>query len=118
MRRRGDLPEQKDGNTVKFPKQNLIRDKAYLKWVRSQPCCITGRMGDDIDPAHIRYGLGGGVGLKSSDDTTLPLSNNLHRYSHDIGEISFWLEKITPDLLMRSLKALARENYRNYLEEK
>lgn len=103
------------------PKENLVRDKAYLKHVRGLPCVVTGRMGDDIDPAHIRYGLGGGMGMKPGDDVVLPLSHNEHERQHRFGgEVDFWLSSIgkNPDLLMRALKAYAREIYREYQEGK
>lgn len=104
---------------MKFPKSQIVRDKAYLKHVRSLPCVITGRMGEDIDPSHIRHGLGGGMGLKPSDDLTLPLAHELHAASHSgEGEVDFWLSNTGSFLLMRALKALARENYREYLEGK
>lgn len=104
---------------MKFPKATIVRDKAYLKWVRQQPCVITGRMGEDIDPAHIRHGCFS-AGMKPGDDCVMALSHNLHMIQHNWGEETFWLKHVTdnPDLLMRALKALARENYREYLEGK
>lgn len=102
-----------------IPKQNLVRDKAYLKAVRGMPCVITGRTGEDIDPAHIRYGCLS-MGMKPGDDLTVPLSNELHRQQHDGGEVVFWLTQMNerPEFAMRCLKAYAREQYREWSEGK
>ena len=102
-----------------IPKQHLVRDKAYLKWVRSKPCVITGRTGDDIDPAHIRYNLGGGMGLKPSDDRVVPLYNGLHRLQHSRSEISFWTKNMpdNPTFLMECLIAWAEKEYRLWSED-
>lgn len=87
-----------------------------MKWVRQQPCIITGRTGEDIDPAHIRHGLGGGMGLKPSDDLVLPVVHAMHAKQHSLGEETFWFRAVVEDrdLLMRAIKALAREQYREW----
>lgn len=103
-----------------IPKLNLIRDRKYLDWVRQQPCVITGKTGEDIDPSHIRYGVYAAA-MKPCDSLVVPLSNELHQLSHrGNGEVAFWCTYLpeNPDLLMRALKAHARENYRSYLEGK
>lgn len=76
-------------------------------------CCLTGTPGPN-DPAHIRYGLGGGMGMKPGDDLVLPLTHNLHQIQHQIGEVTFWTKYLSqnPDLLMKCVKAYARELYR------
>ena len=85
-----------------------LRDKAYRLAVTEMPCILTGTM--PCDPAHIRYGFFA-KGVKPGDDLILPLSANLHRLQHAIGEKRFWLTHVTPETLMEAIKALARERY-------
>ena len=94
-----------------FPKQKRIRDRAWLDEVRDQPCIITGTT--PCDPAHIRYGLAGGMGLKPNDNRVVPLTNQLHRYQHEIGELSFWNKQAKEDtgLIMRLLIEVAELRY-------
>jgi hypothetical protein len=96
---------------MRFPKHNRIRDRAWLDEVRDQPCIITGTT--PCDPAHIRYGLSGGMGLKPDDNRVLPLAHELHRQQHDIGEISFWTKQAKEDagLIMRLLIEVAELRY-------
>ena len=91
----------------------MIRDRKYLDLVRGEPCIITGET--PCDPAHIRYGLGGGMGLKPPDNRVLPVVHQLHQRQHQIGEIRFWVEQATehPDFLMRILIELAEFRYDN-----
>lgn len=73
------------------------RSRSYLAWIRTQPCCVTGRT-VGVEAAHVRMGNGGGMGLKPSDYRTLPLHADEHRRQHNIGERSYWAEKhMDPD---------------------
>lgn len=78
------------------------------------PCVVTHR--SPCDPSHIRYGLEGGTGLKPSDDLVVPLSPELHRRSHRIGEVIFWqnVMRENPTFMMICLKAFARQLYRDH----
>ena len=54
----------------------------FRKWVRSQPCILTGTQDfQQVDPAHI-YSRGAGA-----DDfrNVVPLRNDLHKFSHGRG---------------------------------
>ena len=62
---------------------NAIRDKKYLKWVKSQPSAISGLPADD--PHHIIGHGQGGMGTKASDYYTFPLTREEHTYLHNIG---------------------------------
>lgn len=78
------------------------------------PCVATGQSHDPCDPAHIRAGLSGGVGMKPSDDLVLPLSHAAHMEQHHIGERPFWLKVMQRDshFMMECVKAYARQLYR------
>lgn len=69
------------------------RDEAYLRFIRSRPCSVTGVEGDEVVVAHhIRCLGGGGTGLKPSDYLCVPLSSMQHQRLHNNGEVSFWKE--------------------------
>lgn len=58
------------------------RSSAYLEFVRSQPCCVSGST-ENVQAAHV--GRGGGVGLKASDFSTVPMTAELHAEQHQLG---------------------------------
>ena len=89
----------------------MIRNREYLDSLREQPCVIT-RL-TPCDPAHIRWGLCGGMGLKPDDNRVLPLVHQLHQEQHQIGEVRFWQKQANehPEFLMESLIELAKMRY-------
>lgn len=95
-----------------IPKKNPIRDKKHLEWLKTQPCIITGHLGDDynaIDPMHIGTL---GKGIKSGDDEALPVLHSLHHEGHLRGEMSMFRRNLPDHVLRAALKAYARELYR------
>ena len=65
---------------------------SYKDFVRSLPCCVTGYIGDEIDPHHVigyAWLTGHGMSKKGSDLTCIPLRHNLHQELHDNGWASF-----------------------------
>ena len=82
------------------PKQHHVKDKAYLAWLRTQPCVVTGHYGSDyetIDPAHFRYGADGGMGKKPSDSLAIPMIHSEHVEQHKKGERRYWLDAFERD---------------------
>ena len=59
------------------------RDKAHLKFVASQPCLVCGRQ--PSDPHHLRFAQPRAIGLKVSDEFTVPLCRGHHRQLHQAG---------------------------------
>ena len=94
----------------------IIRDPAYLRYLRTQRCIITGQYGDDrmsVVPMHIGTA---GKGIKSPDSQALPIIQSLHMEGHNSGEISM-LRHRAPDLLMReAFRALAEKHYWKWKE--
>jgi DNA recombination protein Rad52 len=72
--------------TIAEPKR--LRDKAHLKFVASQPCVICGR--NPCDPHHLRCAQPRAIGLKVSDEFTVPLCRSHHRELHQEGSESAW----------------------------
>lgn len=84
-----------------------LRDARWLAHVREQGCMICGA--SPCDPAHIRIGAGGGMGLKPPDNMVVPLCNDHHRAQHESGERTFWTNALMadPDLALRVLRGYA-----------
>jgi hypothetical protein len=76
--------------TVAEPKR--LRDKAHLKFVASQPCLVCGRQ--PSDPHHLRFAQPRAIGLKVSDEFTVPLCRGHHRQVHQTGDEKAWWEKL------------------------
>jgi hypothetical protein len=97
-------------------KTPIIRDDKWLKHVRqNMQCCISGQ--PYPDPAHIRTGGDGGMGLKPSDNLILPLNHGLHSQQHNIGEAPFYrmyLPKMNDLSLMFFVRSGAKELYRMF----
>ena len=91
----------KSALTIAEPKR--LRDKAHLKFVASQPCLICARQ--PCDPHHLRFAQPRALGLKVSDEFTVPLCRGHHRELHQTGnEVGWWQErKITPLEVARHL---------------
>jgi hypothetical protein len=65
-----------------------LRDKAHLKFVASQPCLVCGRR--PSDPHHLRFAQPRAMGLKVSDEFTVPLCRGHHRQLHQTGDERAW----------------------------
>ena len=71
------------------PNPSDLRDKAHLKFVASQPCLVCGRQ--PCDPHHLRFAQPRAIGLKVSDEFTVPLCRGHHRQLHQAGnEVAWW----------------------------
>ena len=77
----------------------MHRSKAYLKFLRTQPCVACRQMPIerviDVVPAH----KGGGMGIKGHDKEALPLCVSCHSEEHR-GQRTFWEDK-DRDFLVR-----------------
>ena len=84
------LPNGKiDKSQLAIAEPKRLRDKSHLKFVASQPCLICGRQ--PSDPHHLRFAQPRAIGLKVSDEFTVPLCRGHHRQVHQAGnEIAWW----------------------------
>jgi Rad52/22 family double-strand break repair protein len=76
--------------TLGEPKR--FRDKAHLRFVAAQPCLICGRQ--PSDPHHLRFAQPRALGLKVSDEFTVPLCRGHHRQIHQTGNEAAWWEDL------------------------
>jgi DNA recombination protein Rad52 len=85
----GSFPTKIDKSQLTIAEPKRLRDKAHLKFVASQPCLICGRQ--PSDPHHLRFAQPRAIGLKVSDEFTVPLCRGHHRQVHQAGnEIAWW----------------------------
>jgi len=81
--------------TIAEPKR--IRSKAHLRFVARQPCLICGRAPSHAH--HVRYAQSRGLGLKVSDEFTVPLCAIHHSENHATGNERQWWEQHNIDPL-------------------
>ena len=75
-------------------KNTCPRDQKRLAMIRQMDCMVCCAPGPS-EAAHIRMGLGGGIGLKPKDAWTVPLCRRCHeKQSTGAGEVAFWREEI------------------------
>ncbi len=100
------------------PTKGILRDPAYLKWLREEPCIISGTRADaseSVVAAHIGTA---GKGIKAHDYWALPMLNSVHQRCHNEGEITVLRMTSSDSLIRMAFRALAREMYEDYLREK
>ena len=106
---RSALPSAKiDKSQLTIAEPKRLRDKAHLKFVASQPCLICGRQ--PSDPHHLRFAQPRAIGLKVSDEFTVPLCRGHHRELHQVGSEKDWWAKYQIDALEMA-KQLWEQNH-------
>jgi hypothetical protein len=95
------------------PRASLVktvrrRDKQHLKFVRTQPCLVCGRV--PSEPHHLRFSEPRALGRKVSDEFTVPLCRAHHRELHNRGDERAWWEalKIDPAPVAQQLWSATR----------
>ena len=86
------LPGRIDKSLLTIAEPKRLRDKAHLKFVASQPCLVCGRQ--PCDPHHLRFAQPRAIGLKVSDEFTVPLCRGHHRQLHQAGNEVTWWERL------------------------
>ena len=83
------LPAPTDKSALAIAEPKRLRDKAHLQFVASQPCLVCGRL--PSDPHHLRFAQPRALGMKVSDEFTVPLCRGHHRQLHQAGnELAWW----------------------------
>ena len=102
--------------TGKFDRP-IVRDKAYIKFLRGERCLFTGRRAtasESVDPMHIGTA---GKGIKT-DDEAIPALHSIHMESHQHGEISMLRKRLPDSVLREALRAYARSLYHDWKQNK
>jgi Rad52/22 family double-strand break repair protein len=92
-----------DKSVLALSEPKRLRDKNHLKYVASHPCLICGRQ--PADPHHLRFAQLRAIGMKVSDEFTVPLCRSHHRNLHQAGhELRWWEDfRIEPLPIARKL---------------
>ena len=80
--------ESIDKSMLAFPEPRRQRNKIHLRFVAKQPCVVCGRQ--PCDAHHLRFAQTRGLGLKVSDEFTVPLCRGHHRELHRAGNEPQW----------------------------
>ena len=97
-----NLPSRIDKSALALAEPRRIRDKIHLRFVASQPCLVCGRQ--PSDPHHLRFAQLRAIGLKVSDEFTVPLCRGHHRELHRHGDERIWWEKLRLEPMGVALK--------------
>jgi hypothetical protein len=84
-------PGKIDKSVLTIGAPRRLRDKGHLRFVASHPCVICGRQ--PADAHHIQFAQPRAIGLKVSDEFTVPLCRLHHRELHQAGDEKAWWEK-------------------------
>jgi hypothetical protein len=93
-------PAKIDKSQLTFSEPRRLRDKIHLKFVASQPCLICGR--SPADAHHLKFTQPRAMGLKVSDEFTVPLCRVHHRDLHSVGDEVAWWERRAIDPIATS----------------
>jgi hypothetical protein len=95
------------------PKNPPHRSESHLDHIRSLPCVLCNAP-PPSEAAHFRLGLGGGMGIKPSDEMTLPMCHAHHAKQHQMGEHLFWATRLSTDrqLLVKVMRAFCKSHAR------
>ena len=87
-----DVPEMSPGKIDKsalaISEPRRLRDKAHLRFVASHSCLVCQRQPSDAH--HLRFAQPRALGLKVSDEFTVPLCRDHHRQLHQAGNEAAW----------------------------
>jgi len=97
----GENPESHAIIPINAPGRH--RDKPHLQFVASQPCLICDRT--PCEAHHIRFAQPRAMGMKVSDEWTVPLCATHHRLLHGAGNEEDWWahQKINPIVVSEQL---------------
>ena len=87
-----EAPDKIDKSVLTISEPKRHRCKEHLKFVAHQPCLVCGRSPSHAH--HLRYAQPRGLGLKVSDEFTVPVCATHHHQLHQTGnERTWWEEK-------------------------
>ena len=91
------LPAKIDKSLLMIAEPKRLRDKSHLRFVAAQACLVCGRQ--PCDPHHLRFAQPRALGLKVSDEFTVPLCRGHHREVHQYGNEAAWWDDLDVNAL-------------------
>src|SRR5262249_25332603 len=92
---RGSRVPITDAGNLTLAKPRRRRSKTHLRFITAQPCTACGRQ--PCEAHHIRFAQPRALGLKVSDEFTVPLCRLHHRELHRHGDEGAWWEGVNID---------------------
>jgi hypothetical protein len=100
-----------DKSALTYSEPRRLRDKQHLRFVALQPCLACGRR--PADPHHLRFAQPRALGLKPSDEFTVPLCREHHRELHHSGNEAAWWHEMGLDPLPTARELWDRSHKRH-----
>lgn len=104
----------------KRKRDNRVRSRAHMNWVKRHRCCVPGCRATECDPSHVSEGVPaedrGGQSLKPGDNWTWSLCRPHHR-EFDAGEEVF-CAKYRVDAIERAREFWEKSPHRRSIEAK
>lgn len=97
-----------DKSLLALSEPRRIRDREHVRSVMRQPCLVCGRTPSDAH--HLRFTQKRALGLKVSDEFTVPLCRGHHRELHRCGDEGAWWTKLGLDPV-DAARSLWRESH-------
>jgi ERF superfamily len=94
------------GRPGALAKELRHRDKEHRRFVSSQPCVVCGR--SPTDAHHLRFAQPRALGMKVSDEFTVPVCRVHHRELHKIGDERVWWHNLNIEPLPIALNLWQR----------
>jgi ERF superfamily len=95
-------PQAVDLRRLPLAKPRRCRDKEHLRFLAAQPCTVCGRL--PCDAHHLRFAQPRALGLKVSDEFTVPLCRVHHHEIHDRGDERAWWNGVNIDPIPVALR--------------
>jgi hypothetical protein len=87
----------KPGLVSVLAKESRRRDKEHRRFVSSQPCIVCDS--SPTDAHHLRFAQPRALGMKVSDEFTVPICRDHHRELHRVGDERVWWHNLNIDPL-------------------
>lgn len=98
------------------PKNRKVRCKAYLEWLRTQPCIVCGRQPSEylsVMAAHQNLTKNAkGISTKVDDTWALPVCTECHRREHNAGVKTFWKDADIKILAITTMTKFISEKFK------
>jgi hypothetical protein len=82
------LPHSSTPSNYLLPKEKRLRSKQHLEFIRTKPCLICGRA--PVHAHHLRFAQPRAMGMKVSDEYTVPVCGIHHDELHRTGDERAW----------------------------
>jgi len=85
------IPKRRKAQPLGMRETPQLRSDPHLRWIRGHECSVihSGGCEGKIEACHVRTGTDGGMGVKPSDNFSIPCCSGHHAEQHRMGEGPF-----------------------------